>query len=52
MYYEDFMKDIKFTKLDYLFLEHPFIGTSPDGVIQCTVCGDEVLQVKYSHGFK
>ena len=36
----------------YIDLEHPFIGASPDGVIQCSVCGDGVLEVECPHCFR
>ena len=36
----------------YIDLEHPFIGASPYGVINCSVCGDGVLDVKCPHCFR
>ena len=32
----------------FLLTEHPFCGASPDGVTNCTCCGEGVLEVKVS----
>lgn len=35
-----------------LDLTNPFIGTSPDGMVQCTCCGTGVIEIKYPFSCK
>ena len=35
----------------HIYLEHPYLGATPDGIVSCDCCGEGLLEVKcpYSH---
>ena len=34
----------------FICVEHPFLGASPDALIECNCCGQGVMEVKCSFG--